>query len=608
MTVDSETNTEVAPPESSDARRIAVTWLSELEAALTETDHSAVADLFTADASWRDLLALSWTFSTFTGNSEVTKSLVELSQDRRPHHFEVADRVPANICERAARQVVEAYISFSTDTGECEGVVRLAAEPTGRYRAWTLMTSLDGIRGHEKLVGSRRPRTDHGLKRFGVDSWARKRAERKQFSDRDPAVLVVGGGQSGLSVAAHLGALGIDALIVEKNERIGDNWRSRYESLVLHTETPVNHLPYLPFPETFPDFVPKDMLGNWFETYSRALDLAVWTNTEFLGGEYDERTASWTVRVRHDDGTVRVLQPRHVVIAVGLSSTPRTPEFPGLARYEGPVLHSSQFRSGREFSGKKVVVVGAGNSGCDIAQDLYAYGAAEVTLIQRGAITVISLNAAIMMFSLYSSGMSTEDCDLLALADPYPVMIRSHQEITKVIRGMDTDMSAKLGAGGFETTYGEDESGSSIQYFRKGGGYYVDVGIAELIGSGAISVRQHAEVEHLTPHDIEFTDGSTSEVDLVVFATGYEGVEPSVDRLFGKGTAAKVGPLWGFDPSGELRGMFTRTGQPGLWFVAGGIPHARWFSHYTALQLQACELGLISPVADEGHDERVRQH
>ncbi|HWD77607.1 MAG TPA: hypothetical protein VG497_01950, partial [Kribbella sp.] len=234
-----------------------------------------------------------------------------------------------------------------------------------------------------------------------------------------------------------------------------------------------------------------------------------------------------------------------------------------------------------------------------IAQDLHAYGAAEVTLVQRGSMTVISLDAAVMIFSLYSSGLSTEDCDLLGLADPYPVMIKAHQEMTKVIKEMDKDMQADLRRGGFRTQYGEDESGSAIQYFRKGGGYYVNVGVAALIGSGEVGVRQYDEIDRLTPTGVRWTDGSTSDVDLVVFATGYQGVWPALRQFFGDSVADRVGPVWGFDESGELRNMFTRTAQPGLWFIAGGLPHARWFSRYTALQLQACELGMIPVTAPD---------
>ncbi|HWD77318.1 MAG TPA: NAD(P)-binding protein, partial [Kribbella sp.] len=234
-----------------DARVAAEEWLAAFGPALTAGDVDAAMTLFARDASWRDLLAFSWHFSTYPDPSAIAEGLHAHARDRAPRDFRVTDRVPPQTCQRGGREVVEVYYEFATDVGECEGVLRLVPDGTGGHVAWTLMTALREIRGHEPQVGARRPRTDQGA-RFGESSWAARRARRDTFEDREPAVLVVGAGQSGLSLAAHLRALGVDALVVEKSARIGDNWRSRYDSLVLHTETPVNHLPYLPFPETFP--------------------------------------------------------------------------------------------------------------------------------------------------------------------------------------------------------------------------------------------------------------------------------------------------------------------------------------------------------------------
>ena len=109
-------------------------------------------------------------------------------------------------------------------------------------------------------------------------------------------MLVVGGGQAGLATAARLRALGVDTLIVDRHPRIGDNWRRRYHSLTLHNEVHVNHLPLMPFPSTFPVFIPKDKLANWFESYVENLDLNYWTGTQLTAGHYDEAAQRWTGR------------------------------------------------------------------------------------------------------------------------------------------------------------------------------------------------------------------------------------------------------------------------------------------------------------------------
>ena len=105
-------------------------------------------------------------------------------------------------------------------------------------------------------------------------------------------MLVIGGGQAGLSIAARLKQLQVDTLIVDREARIGDNWRHRYHALTLHNQVQVNHLPYMPFPPNWPIYIPKDKLANWFEAYVESMELNFWTATEFEGGNYDEAQAA----------------------------------------------------------------------------------------------------------------------------------------------------------------------------------------------------------------------------------------------------------------------------------------------------------------------------
>ena len=122
---------------------------------------------------------------------------------------------------------------------------------------------------------------------------------------------MVGGGHAGLSIAARLTQRDVDTLIVDRGERVGDNWRKRYHALTLHNQVHVNHLPYMPFPPNWPVYIPKDKLANWFEAYAEAMELNYWTSTEFEGGTYDQSARRWTVTLNRS-GEKRVMQPRHV--------------------------------------------------------------------------------------------------------------------------------------------------------------------------------------------------------------------------------------------------------------------------------------------------------
>jgi cation diffusion facilitator CzcD-associated flavoprotein CzcO len=233
-------------------------------------------------------------------------------------------------------------------------------------------------------------------------------------------VLVVGGGQAGLSIAARLTQLDVDTLIVDREARIGDNWRKRYHALVLHNQVHVNHLPYMPFPPNWPAYIPKDKLAAWFEAYVESMELNYWTATEFEGGTYDENAERWSVVLRRADGTQREMCPRHVVLATGASGIPSLPDIPSLRNFRGKVLHSGRYGDGEAWRGKNVLVVGSGNSGHDIAQDLHSDGA-KVTLVQRSSTMIVNVEpSAQLQYALYDEGPSLEDCD----SSRYPC--RSH--------------------------------------------------------------------------------------------------------------------------------------------------------------------------------------
>ncbi len=568
-------------------------WLSRFESRLHIGDRDDLNELFTEDSHWRDLLAFTWNITPHVGAAAIVDGLVKAQSNTRARAFAFdSARTPPRRVKRAGVECIEAIFKFETRVGRGHGVLRLPVD--GPDRAWVLMTSLDELKGYEEPINERRPSGEAYSRAFGGMNWADRRAREEAFDDREPSVLIIGAGQAGLSLAARLRLQGIDTLVVEKLPRVGDVWRTRYHSLALHNRVPLNHLPYMPFPPSWPSYLPKDMLGNWLETYAWAMECNVWTATQFEGASYDEDAGQWIARVRREDGSERTLRPRHLVFANGIVGAPKPARAPGLQDFKGEILHTHDYREGSAWKGKSVLVLGAGTSGHDIAQDLHAHGA-NVKLIQRGSITVVSVDAASINHSLYyNEGLPLEDCDLIAASSTYPLLVRGYQLAVKRMLQIDKELIEGLKARGMKLDMGEDDTGHQMKLRRRFGGYYLNCGCSELIINGEIGLIQYDDIERFVKDGALMKDGSVQRADLIVTATGYQNQHEVLRELLGEAIAGKVGPIWGLAKDGELSNMFRPTPQPGLWFVGGGFAHARIYSHYVALQIKAREAGLIS--------------
>jgi cation diffusion facilitator CzcD-associated flavoprotein CzcO len=570
-------------------------WLAQFERALA--DRGDLGSLFHPDSFWRDVLALSWTIKTLNGADAIMRELPPDAARAAPRDFAVnPDRAPPRRVMRAATHAIEAIFGFETAVGRCSGIIRLIgdAADSSRPKAWTLLTALDELKGFEEQVGNNRPRGNSYSRDFRGPNWLDQRNASAAYADRDPTVLVVGGGQAGLAIAARLKQLEVDTLIVERRPRIGDNWRKRYHALTLHNQVHVNHLPYMPFPPNWPVYIPKDKLANWFDAYVDAMELNVWTGTEFESGSYDDAQARWTAVLRRADGTTHTLHPRHVVMATGVSGIPNLPEIPSLKAFGGVVLHASQYDDGESWTGKRALVIGTGNSGHDIAQDLHSSGA-EVTLVQRSPTLVTNIEpSAQLAYANYGTG-TLEDNDLIATSMPLVLARRTHQMLTARSKELDQALLDGLARVGFKLDFGEDDTGWQFKYLTRGGGYYFNVGCSDLLASGAIRLAQFSDIETFVAEGARMKSGATIDVDLIVLATGYKGQEHLVRKLFGDDVADRVGPIWGFGSGEELRNMYTRTAQRGLWFIAGSLAQCRINSKFLALQIKAIEEGLLTP-------------
>jgi putative flavoprotein involved in K+ transport len=570
-------------------------WLTQFESALGTSDETLLKTLFHPESHWRDVLALSWNIQTINGAEAILSALKADAGRAAPSGFRIdPDRAAPRKVTRAGTSTIEAIFKFETAQGRGNGILRLIpdAGDGNRPKAWTLLTALDELKGFEEQLGTSRPRGEAYSRDFRGPNWLDLRKTAAEYADRDPAVLVIGGGQSGLCIAARLKQLQVDTLIVDRELRIGDNWRNRYHALTLHNQVQVNHLPYMLFPPNWPTYIPKDKLANWFEAYVESMELNYWTATEFEGGSYDENEQRWSVVLRRADGSKRIMHPRHVVMATGVSGIPNLPDIPTLKNFTGTVIHSSQYTDGEEWRGKKALVIGTGNSGHDIAQDLHSSGA-DVTLVQRSSTLIVSIEpSAQLVYAPYNEG-TLDDNDLIATSMPLLVARKSHAMVTEHSKRLDKELLDGLQRVGFKLDFGDGDTGWQFKYLTRGGGYYFNVGCSDLVVSGEIALKQFSDIEDFVAEGARMKRGETLAADLIVLATGYKRQEELVRKLFGEEVVDRIGPIWGFGEEQELRNMYTRTRQPGLWFIAGGLAQCRINSKYLALQIKAFEEGLL---------------
>jgi putative flavoprotein involved in K+ transport len=239
------------------------------------------------------------------------------------------------------------------------------------------------------------------------------------------------------------------------------------------------------------------------------------------------------------------MHPRHVVMATGVSGIPNLPEIASLKNFAGKVVHSSQYEDGENWEGKAALVIGTGNSGHDIAQDLYS-SCAEVTLVQRSSTLITNIEpSAQLAYSAYNEG-TLEDNDLIATSMPLTLARRSHVMLTEQSRQIDKPLLDGLERIGFKLDFGDGGTGWQFKYLTRGGGYYFNVGCSDLVVSGAIKLAQFSDIDGFVAAGARLKNGENLKADLIVLATGYRPQEYLVRKLFGDGVAARVGPIWGF--------------------------------------------------------------
>lgn len=576
--------------------------LDKFGAALESGRIDEAVSMFADECYWRDLVAFSWNLKTVEGHDEVRDMLQSQLQQVKPTNWQVAEGETAT----EADGVTESWISFETEVARGYGLIRLK-----NGRIWTLLTVMSELKGHEEKAGFTRPLGAKHGQNLGAKTWKEEREEEERTLgyEKQPYVLVIGGGQGGIALGARLRQLGVPTIIVERNDRPGDSWRKRYKSLCLHDPVWYDHLPYIDFPKNWPVFAPKDKIGDWLEFYTKVMELNYWTRSTVKSAKWNEADKEWTVVIDRD-GEEIVVRPRQLVFATGMSGKPNIPTVKGQDRFKGEQHHSSRHPGPDGYKGKKVVVIGSNNSAHDICAALYEAGV-DVTMVQRSSTHIVRSEPLMEhgLGALYSeqalqNGVTTAKADLIFASLPYRIMNEFQKPIYDKIREIDADFYAALEKAGFQLDFGADGSGLFLKYLRRGSGYYIDIGASQLIIDGKIRLAS-GQIEEITENSVKLANGTELPADVIVYATGYGSMNGWVADIIDAETADKVGKVWGLgsdtpkDPGpweGEQRNMWKPTQQEALWFHGGNLHQSRHYSQYLSLQLKARMEGIPTPV------------
>ncbi len=338
--------------------------------------------------------------------------------------------------------------------------------------------------------------------------------------------IIIGAGPAGLAVGACLQRAGIPALILEQSDRVGSSWHRHYDRLHLHTDKSHSALPFVPFPKTFPRYPARLQVIDYLEAYARHFQL----ETHFGQQVVAARQANGVWQIQTQDTLYQAL---NLVIAAGYNREPYLPSWPGQPSFRGTFLHSSQYRGGGPFKQQTVLVVGFGNSGGEIALDLWEHGA-RPSLAVRSPVNVIPrelFGIPILAIGIVQSRLPTRWADALNAA---------------ILRAVVGDL----------TRYGLRKSshGPMTQIQRDARIPLIDVGTIELIKRGQIPI--YPGIERFTEEGVLFTNGSHSKFDAVILATGYR---PRVNAFLEGASAAH-------DENGIPASSGCETPIPGLYF------------------------------------------
>ncbi|KAI7204166.1 FAD/NAD(P)-binding domain-containing protein [Hortaea werneckii] len=576
-------------PSDCDAQQAAEALLNQLETVFRNRNATDFANLFLDQGVWRDKLAFTWDYRTFNFRSNILQAAKDLFPHTRAANFAFLKPAP-QICrpypDFAQLQFV---VSFDTELVSASAVINAVLTKDG-WRLYTMHTAAEQLKQFPEL-----PPTDGHM--TGSVSWEAQR--HKEVDTVCPEVLIIGGGQNGLALSARCKALGMENLVIEQSDEVGDVWKKRYEYLSLHFPHWADDLPYFPYPKRWPTYTPAQKQGKYMEWYASALELNVWVKSTVSSASQDSE-GRWTVVIDKGGVEKRTLNPKQVVMATSLCGLPMMPKIPGMGDYEGGTIrHSTKHDSSRDFVGKKVCVVGTSSSGFDTAFDCSRRGI-DVTLLQRSPTYIMSLThsvpRAIGNYGPNENGdrPDIEEQDRLTFATPIGPAEELGRRNAETLEKLDRPLLDGLHAKGLRTWRGQRGTGNSTLGQTRNGGFYFDAGACEHIINGKIRVEP-GYIERFTKDKVILNGGREKQYDLIVFATGFSNTIDSIRKTMGDSIASKCGPIWGIDQEGEFKTAYRETGVQNFWLMVGYLPYTRYHSKLLAMRLKAIQEGISPP-------------
>ncbi len=345
--------------------------------------------------------------------------------------------------------------------------------------------------------------------------------------------LIIGAGPSGLAMAGRLSKLGLSFEIIEKADRVGVSWRNHYDRLHLHTDKKYSALPHMSFPDEYPMFISRKQYISYLDNYCEHFNIRPVFNQQVIS--VSRKNEYWQIITKH-----KTYEAKNVLIATGYNRVPKIPALKGQEVFKGEILHSEKYKNGRPFKGKNVLVVGYGNSGAEIALDLY----------ESGAHAFVSIRNPVNIIKREFKGFSTQSLAIFCIRlgnTVYDFVGKQFKKLLmKAVEGTNIPISPLA---------------PSEQLRLQGKVAVIDVGTLAQIKAGNIKVMP--DIQELADHEVLFVNGEKRPTDAIVMATGYharlEEILPDVSPLLNERGYPKA--MW-----------FEEDAYKGLYFIGFNLP------------------------------------